>query len=248
MDPRLDNPVPETPYDKWVSEPTPENLGNTVKDLDPVIRNVLHSIGGTGDPYLYSQARTLTAKAVMSYDPQYGSGLKTWTSRQLQPLRRTKRLSQSAIRIPESVQLDAWQIKKTEQEFLDENGREPDMDELADAAGLSVKRIQKVQRQFMSTPSDSVVTGDGTEDSSGIGQMGGETDFGAEAMDYVFKESDYVDRKILEYKMGYNGKPALSGNEIAAKLKLTPVQVSRRSAKLALKVQDYQHILEDSAI
>lgn len=248
MDPRPDNAVTASPYDTWVSDPTPENLGAAVKDLDPVIRNVLHSIGGSGDPYLYSQARTLTAKAVMSYDPQYGAGLKTWTTRQLQPLRRTKRLSQSAIKIPESIQLDAWQIKKTEQSFMDEHGREPDMDELADAAGLSVKRIQKVQRQFMSTPADAVVTGDGSEDSGGLGQVGSATDFGAEAMDYVYKESDYLDRKILEYKMGYNGKPPLSGNEVAAKLKLTPVQVSRRSAKLGLKIQDYQHILEDYAV
>ena len=65
-----------------------------------------------------------------------------------------------------------------------------------------------------------------------------------EAMDYVHHDSDYIDRKILEHKSGYGGAELLSPAAVAQKLGLTPSQLSRRSAKLALKINDLEQSMK----
>jgi DNA-directed RNA polymerase specialized sigma subunit len=218
--------------------------------LDPGIRQTIHAIGGGSDPYLYSQARVLAAKAVETYDPQYGASLPTWVNRQLMPLRRIRREKQMAIKIPDSVQLDAYHLMRAESDFTDEHGREPDLLELSDATKMSTQRIEKVRKQFVSILGDSSINPD-SENTSAMSDSGGgqaaefsSPDYDSEAMGYVYHESDYVDRKILEHKTGYGGADVLNGAELAAKLKISPAQVTRRAAKLTYKINEYRRMLE----
>jgi DNA-directed RNA polymerase specialized sigma subunit len=230
-------------YHAWAAEPTSENLRVAVESMQPTLHHVLRSIGGQGDPYLFSRGRVLMAHAIRSYDPTHGADLKTWISRQLLPLRRERRLSQSPVRMPESVQLDALNLSRAEAEFIDKHGRDPDMNELSDATNMPIRRIEKVRRTHKSVPSDLQVSGTGEADSAGITPSVFETDFADEALDYVYQESDLTDRKILEHKAGYGGADVLSGKDLATKLGISDAQISRRSAKLGMKIQDYDDIL-----
>lgn len=244
----IPEPVDQDPYEAWRREPTPGNLNRVVKSLDPGIKHTLHQIGAGSDPYLYSQARMLTAKAVQSYDPEYGAQLPTWVNRQLLPLRRMRREKQTAVKIPESAQLDAMALHQAENEFMEKHNREPDLLELSDAAQIPVRRIEKVRKQFVKFVHDDQLNPD-TADSSG--EAGGaaishsEPEHGQEATEYVYHESDYVDRKILEHKTGFGGAPVLNGAEIAKKLGISPASVTRRSAKLTYKINQYRQILEN---
>jgi len=242
----------ESPFDTWKTNPTPQNLTSVVKSLDPAIRQTIQSIGGGSDPYLYSQARVLAAKAVETYDPTYGAGLHTWVNRQLLPLRRIRREKQTAIKIPESVQLDAFHLMRTEEEFKEEYGRDPDLEELSDRSRMPIRRIEKVRQKFVSIVGDSALDPDSQQESAAGESKGGVAaeysvpDHDLEAMDYVYHESDYVDRKILEHKTGYGGAETLSGAQLAEKLRISPAQVTRRSAKLTYKVNQYRKLLEDT--
>lgn len=232
------------PYDAWLLDPSPYNMNAVVNDLTPQIKRTLHSIGASDDAYLKSQARVLAANAVTSFDPTQGAQLNTWVDRQLQPLRRLKREKQTAVRIPDSIQLDALAISQAEDEFLEEEGREPDVRELADRVKLSVKRIEDVRRKFLREGADADIDmATSSEENPAVATENSIADFAHEAAEYVHAESDYLDRKVLEYKTGFGGKKVLSGSEIAEKLKISPAQVARRSAKISYKINEYERIL-----
>lgn len=222
-------------YDYWRTEPTQENLRAVVDSLQPSIDGFLRSIGADSDPYLKAEARVLAAGAVQKYSPLHGTQLKTFVSGQLQPLRRTKRESQGAIRLPERVQLDAWALQRAENEFMDQHNREPDLEELSDWAKMPVRRIRKVRQQLRPTASETQL------EQAVPGQT---VDYSDEAAEYVYRDADYIDRKIMEWKIGYGGSKTLNPSEIATKLKISPAQLSRRSAKLSLKIYDVERMLQ----
>lgn len=231
-------------YAQWQVDRSPQSLARVVKDYEPMIRGTLSNIGAGQDPQLYSRARVLTAKAVETYNPEYGASLPTWVSRQLMPLRRMKRETQSSIRIPEGIQLDAYKLSRAQEEYMDEHDREPDLLELSDRTGLSVQRIKKVREKNVSVPSDAAISGVGGDDDKAFNPAHSEPDWTTEASDYVYHEVDYLDRKIMEHLMGYAGSEVMQGKDLADQLGISASQVSRRAARLAYKINEYRRILE----
>jgi len=216
---------------------------SVINSVSPTIHHVLGSIGASGDKHLRSKARTLAAGAVKSYDPTKGAQLHTWVSRQLLPLRRARRFSDSAAHVPEGIQLDAMTLMKAEQAFIDENDREPDILELADASYLPVKRIENIRKSFRPIPSEGAFTNE-TGDVGIPGQSA--PDYSDESVEYVYRDADYIDRKILEMKTGYGGSEVLSPKDTAARLNLTPTQLSRRSTKLALQIREIEDAISQT--
>lgn len=223
-----------TPYDLWKMDPTPDRLFAVTTSLRPTINSVLASMGAAGNPDLASKARVITAKAVQSYDPTSGTSLATWVSQQLRQLSRDRRKSDSVLQIPEGVQLDAYTLYRAETEFADEHGREPTLEELSDKTHMSRKRIEQVRKKFRKVGTD---TSDDPE-SAASAVEGEQMDFSRDALDYVYNSGDLIDKKLLEYTTGYGGQKPLDNKQIMAKLKLTPVQLTRRKASLSLRIKD----------
>lgn len=229
-----------SPYDRWRLFQDSDSLYEVTRSLKPTIDSVVASIGGTGNPHIASKARVLAAKAIQSYDPSVGATLPTWVSQQLRQLTRDVRKSNSMVHVPDGVQLDGYAIYRAEKEFEDENGREPTVEELADLVHMSPKRISDVRTKLRPIIQDS-----GTESEDGSATLAmSESDYTQDAMDYVYNDSDLNDKRLMEYLLGYGGKQPLDNKQIMAKLKLTPVQLSRRKARLSMRIND---ILEDLA-
>lgn len=227
----------ETHYARWKKKPDQASLSAVVKSLSPVIDYAVQAAGGQGDPYVKTMAQVHAAKAVASYDPTVpgAASLHTHVRNQLQGISRTVRKSRSVMQLPERTQLDAFALMKQRRKFEDEHGREPDAGELADYSGFSIKRIEKVMRQTRTAPSEAAFESDVEKDA---------TDFQPEAVDYIYHDADHVDRRILEHKTGYGGAEILEPAVVALKLGLTPSQLSRRSARLALKINDLENALK----
>lgn len=220
------------PYDLYVLNPTQKNLMLVTKQLRPTIESVLAGMGATGNPHLKSRANVVTAKAIKSYNPDSGASLSTWVSSQLRQLSRDVRKSNNVMSIPEGVQLDGYALYRAENEFMEEHDREPTLKELADLTHLSQKRIVQIRKKLKAVVADGATVGeDGTE----LAQ-GSETDHSQEAMDYIYNDSDTTDQKLLEYLLGYGGETPLDSKTIMKKLKLTPVQLTRRKARLAMRI------------
>lgn len=224
-------------YQQWRARPNPDSMSQVIKALQPHISYSVQSIGAHGDPYVNTMANVLASQAVKTYNPDMpgAAGLHTHVKNQLQQLTRVSRRSRSVMQVPERTQLDALALHRARTSFEEQHGRDADVAELADHSGFSIKRIEKVMKQTRAVPSEAAVPGDNEKDA---------TDFTHEAMDYVHHDSDYIDRKILEHKSGYGGAELLSPAAVAQKLGLTPSQLSRRSAKLALKINDLEQSMK----
>lgn len=223
-----------SPYERWIVQKDNDSLYEATKALKPTIDSVVASLGGTGNPQIASRARVIAAKAIQSYDPSSGASLPTWVSQQLRQLTRDIRRSNSMVRVPDGIQLDGYAIYRAEKEFEDEYGREPTVEELADAAHLSVKRIKDVRAKMRP-----IITDAGTENEEGSATLSvADSDYTQDALDYIYAESDRNDKKILEYTVGYGGAEPISNEKIMEKLRLTPVQLSRRKARLSMRIND----------
>jgi DNA-directed RNA polymerase specialized sigma subunit len=224
-------------YQTYLSDPNPDNLFAVVEHLNPVINYSLSTINATNDNLIKNKAKVFAADAIKKYDPMHGASLPTWVSGQLMQLKRFRREVNQPIKVPERTQLDAYTLAKAEQDFIDKFDREPDVEELADHAKMPRKRIEKIRKTFRAMP---------TQGAFGEGFTQSETDFGTEALDYIYKDADRVDRKIIEMKTGYGGRyDPMPPNKIAAMLGLTPSQLTRRSIKLSLRIQDVEKNLQD---
>jgi len=227
----------QTRYEQWKVKPNPASMSHVIKALQPHISYSVQSIGAHGDPYVKTMANVIAAQAVKKYNPYLpgASGLPTFVKSELQQLTRVARRSRSVLQVPERTQLDAFALAKSRRTFEDQHGREPDAGELADHSGFSVKRIEKVMRQTRPTPGEAAFETDHEKDA---------TDFSPEAVDYVYHDSDHVDRRILEHKTGYGGAELLAPHVVAQKLGLTPSQLSRRSARLSLQINELEQSLK----
>jgi DNA-directed RNA polymerase specialized sigma subunit len=204
--------------------------------MDDTIGYKLSSMGIADNPQMRHQARLFAAEAVKKFDPSSGANLRTWTQSQLQSLQRFRRENQGPVKVPDRAAIDAWAIERASRELEDEFGREPDVKMLADRSGLSVKRIAAVRKT--------------TRPVAAAEQMydEGEThpDFLGEALEYVYDEADPIDRKIIEMTTGYGGSPIMAKKEIAARLGISPSQVTRRSDRIGQKLQEMDYTIEQT--
>lgn len=231
-----DPPVWQQPYEAWKQSPAPETMHAVIKTVTPAIDQHLTRMGMHNDPILRAKSRLVAADAVRKYDPAYGATLPTWVGQQMAQLHRFRRLNSQVLPLPERMQLDALKIEHARREFVDRTGQEPDQLELADEAGLAVKRIKDVQSFNKVTPSQEAVGG----------QMpgGSATDYMSEAIDAVYNSGDKIDRLVLEGRMGYNGAKIQPSGLLMQKTRLSPFQLSRRARRLAEKVQNMTQQLE----
>ena len=127
-------------YEKWKTEPTPENMATVIAELDPMINAEIHRYPGP-KPLLRGRARRLALDAVRSYDPASGAQLRSWVTTQLQPLSRYSN-TLKPIKLPEVAVRQAAEVHRLDRELADEMGHNPTDEELADHSGISVRRIQ----------------------------------------------------------------------------------------------------------
>lgn len=227
------------PYDRWVEDPSQENLLGVVDSLKPTIDYSLSQVGGVNDPYMRAKARKLTAEAIHTYQPGQSS-LPTWTTQQLMQLKRISRQSSPATRIPEKAQLDNLAIAAAEAEFLDKHDRHPNLEELSDEVQLSIKRIRDVRKMARAVPSEAALQG------ATINPQ--EPDHYDEALDYVYHDLDSTDKKLLEMKTGYGGKyEPMTPAEISAELGIDPSNITRRSARIAMRINEVERGLQKAS-
>lgn len=225
-------------YTNYIQDPTPDNLNLVVTELNPTITYSLSNFNALNDPIIKSKAKLVVANSIKNFDPQYGASLTTHVSNQLKQLNRTVRKQRSTLQIPERQQLDLYALDRIEKEYIDKHGKDPDLTVLSDASGLSIKRIAAIRNNSYAVGTDSIANADD------IGGGSETPDYSKDALDYIYMDSDYKDRKIMEHKLGYGGKPILSSQDIADKLKINNSQISRRSAKILLKVNELVEALD----
>jgi DNA-directed RNA polymerase specialized sigma subunit len=225
-------------YTSWKKSPNPESMTNLLNNLQPTIDAAVRTYGELNNPLIKSKAKQLAINAINSFDPnnKQKATLNSWVTLNLQGLQRYKN-TLSPIPVPERIRLDYSRIQKHKEDFFNERGRQPTQTELADATGLSVKRLDYVNKmikpianegQYLEQPDDSDkhMPGIDTKEWQNIW------------LEYVYNDLDPVDKKIFDIRLkrGQYANADISVNDLAKELNISPSAVSQRSNKIAEKL------------
>jgi DNA-directed RNA polymerase specialized sigma subunit len=229
-------------YNAWKTTPSPASNSGLLKAVTPVIDTALRSYGDAS-PTLRSRAKQLTLKALPAYDPGKGT-LRTHLLSQLQSLRRLSTQQQQIISLPEQVGLDQKYLYDTESRLRDENGFDPSDADIADATGISLKRLKYV-RQFRAPLAESAVNSSfdsGDEPHDPATQTAGKDNHYEAWLDFVYADLGQTDRVIMDYTLGRNGTPKLPLQDVARRLGITPSAASQRAAKIQRMIDERQSL------
>ena len=217
----------------WKASPNPRTLSPLLTKLNPVIDRATRAYGYGGDPNIKTTAQLHVADALHRYDPKKGTKLDTFMFNELKRLRRLGPQQQYAIPMPEQASYDLRSIQRVESDLASDLGRDPLPEELADATGLSNRRITSIKKQY-ALPTVTEQSFDPMQGMPGQEQEPGE----AEHLwnEAVYGEVDDTDKQIMNWSLGLHGMPKMSKTDMAAKLKISIPAITQRARKIAAKL------------
>jgi len=220
-------------YTRWTVDPSSDNMAKIVDSLAPTINSEVQRYTGP-KPLLRTQAKQLAIGAVKSYNPAAGAKLNSWVVTQLQPLTRYGRETGNSVHISELAYRQSAEVNHLREEMAEDNGREPTDEQLADAAGISVARIQGLKDHRRAVVSDSAFTNtDSPEAIEPSVNITGSDPALITATEMVYAGLDQRDQMIYDLKTGKHGKKLMDNQTIARRLGVTPALVSQRSAMIS---------------
>lgn len=219
----------DTAYAEWSAERTPDRMKAVLDALDTTINSEVQRFSGP-KPLLRSRARSLAVGAIRSYDPASGAKLRSWVVTQLQPLSRyTNALK--PVYTPEDAARKAYAVSAARGRFVDETGRDPTDEELADAVGISVKRLKSIRKAAPAVVYERQSGGEDDETAPDYAIYGSSPV--RDASEAVYSGLSERDRRIFDLRTGSHGAKQSSGGEVARLLKVSPAYVSQRTGSIA---------------
>ena len=206
--------------------------------LDPTIKSALRSYAPQQESGLRASAATIALNSMSLFDPDKDTDPATYAFNSLKRLSRLSADRSSIIRLPENARYSIGHLQDASARFEDRYGREPSVMELADMTGLAEKRI-KTLLGYPSVVSETSTLNEETGDPmAGNGKALTDEDY----YDYVYRSVPDTDKKIMEWTSGIGAK-AVSNNEIAKRLHISPAAVSQRKAKIQQMLSDVRGLL-----
>jgi len=186
---------------------------------------------------LQAEADKLFIEALKSYDPNKGAALSTHISYMLARIQRFVVTHQNMGRVVEGRAGKVFgELKVAKNLFMEEHGRTPTPQELAEKMSLEYKRGVSVTdaKLFMK------------EDRRDLSMGQDEADFSFEPssnrmlMMILPSELSIEENQVYERLFGLNGSPKMDKGAIARQLRIHPSKVSRLIASIREKLEKYQ--------
>lgn len=175
-----------------------------------------------------AEAYKLAHKAALKYDPGTGLKFSTYLTNSLKKLSRLSTEHGGTIRLPEDKQFKIQKMNVAEQSLKGEHGRDPTLQELADATGFNLSTInalRKVRKKDVNINnlSHSPVFIENDND---------------DWVHFVYHDLTDRDKFIFEHKTGFGSKPRLSNEELGKKLNISPSTVANRIKVISDRVAE----------
>jgi DNA-directed RNA polymerase specialized sigma subunit len=178
--------------------------------------------------FVQSEAYRLAHEAAESYKPDSGFKFSTHLTNQLQKLSRLSTQYGGTVRVPENKQFKIHKLNQIEQGLHETLGREPSVEELADASGHSLATVNNL----LSNRKKDVNLNNLTYTPTFIS---GNSD---EWIHFVYHDLTPKDKLIFEHRTGFGNKPILDNATLAKKLKMSPSAVSQRAKIISNKIAE----------
>lgn len=219
----------------WQKAPSKALTTQLLASLTPIIQRAMsaHVGGDRANPLLRSRARRMALDALRRYDPAQAKP-STYLYGQLAGLRRVARQQQQILAIPEQASLARVHLQRAEADLQDSLGRDPSDDELADRLGLSVRRIHQVKGYKAPLAEGQFTQMD--DEGGGFYSPGVARQDSRAWLDVIRTDLDPVNQQIMDHTLGLYGRPTMSNQDLAAKLKLSPGAISQRKGKIQQKL------------
>ena len=220
--------------DQWRTTGDKQHLHTLLKAYDPIIRQHVNKWLSSGIPasVLTAEAKLITTNAFKEYDPKFGTQLNTHVINRLQKLNRLGYKYQNVAKIPEHRIIKLRTFQHTKNLLNEKFGRDPTIDEMQDELHWKPKEIERLEIEQRKSL---IASADTLQDMA----VDSHSDEDIDKIHLLYHELAGTDKAVLEHSTGLFGKPKLSGNDIAKKLKLTPTQVSRIKKSIADKLIQY---------
>ena len=186
-------------------------------------------------PVVEAKLKQYTIQAFDTFDPNSNAKLSTHVVNYMQQINRANYKNQQAIRLPENYAINFSKFQKAKAELDEKYNREPSDKELATTLGWSIAEVGRAKQRYHE------------EHVEGKNQF----EFGVHSDDtaattirFTYDTLTPIEKKILEYKTGYNDTKVIPVGEIYRKLKLTPSQFNRHQQNLISKLGDVRTNIE----
>ncbi len=213
----------------WKKDPTNTNLKPLLKSLSPVLEfhvNKMH--GNLPKSAIRAQMTKLTINSLDKYDPTK-SQLNTFIYNNAgQKLHRYVYTYQNLGSIPEPRIIQIGTYKRVRSNLEEELGRDPTYEEVADEMHVSPKQLKLLDREMRS---------DLIQDINFINVADMTTSEIDDSIVMLHAELFGIDRQVLEYLYGVDGKEVLTNTQIAQKLNISQSMVTQIKSKLAKRLQ-----------
>ena len=202
----------------------------------PIIESTVHKFKTTGItiPTLRATANANFFKALNTYDPSKNTEPITHIYNYMKPVGRVASESLMSGHIPEARNLKKATFHTTIINLQDRLGYEPSNDEIADELGWSKKETGRMMKEL----SGETTASSAEFDFYGNSKQQQSTD--SILAEYLYNELDNKNKVIFEHTYGYNGKPVLSNTEIAKKVGVNNMAITRAQQKMGDRLASFR--------
>lgn len=215
---------------QWKASNDPQHMKELLDRMNPLIQREVQKWGAAVPrEALESKGRLLTVQALKSYDPSRGAAIGTHVTSRLRKLSRDVYPYQNVARLPENKQLLYNTFQVATNNLVDQHGREPTTDELADELGWTLRKVTDFQKSFSRRE---------LVESAGSFMEEGSTDDGL--IDFYHHGLTPADKLMFEDLIGYKSRNALNNAQLMKKYVLTQGQLSYKKRKFINDLKDIQ--------
>lgn len=214
---------------KWKDDQSKENLKPLLKSLKPIIDHHVNKMhGNLPRSALKGEMTKLVIKALPNYNPKKAQ-LNTYLFNTAgQKLHRYVYNYQNMGTIPEPRIIQIGTYKKVKNNLESELGRPPTYEEVADSMRVPVKQLELLDKELRQ---------DLIQDINYVNVYGQSTSEIDDSIIMLHAELFGIEKQVMEYLYGLEGKPELSNTEIAQKLGISQSMVTQIKAKFAERLQ-----------
>lgn len=217
-------------WKQWKRTNDPEHLKQLLDHMNPLVQREVQKWGAAVPrEALESKGRLLTVQALKTYDPNRGAAIGTHVTSRLRKLSRDVYPYQNVARLPENKQLLYNTFQVATNNLVDQHGREPTVDELADELGWTPRKVADFQKSFARRE---------LVESAGAFMEEGSADEGL--VDFYHHGLTPSDKLMFEDIIGYKGRPVMNNAQLMKKYSMTQGQLSYKKRKFINDLRSIQ--------